>query len=70
MKNGKNPTVAQRKLMTKWKLDWRDWLVVKDTPEKMELVHRHFDKTRKIIPKGVAERSEFTNKRSPGAIEH
>lgn len=55
MKHGKNPTVAQRKLMTKWKLDWRDWLVVKDTPERMELVHRLFDKTRKIIPKGVRE---------------
>lgn len=55
MKHGKKPTVAQRKLMTKWKLDWRDWLVVKDTPERMELVHRQFDRTRKIIPKGVRE---------------
>ena len=55
MKNGKNPTVAQRKLMTKWKLDWRDWLVVKDTPERMELVNRHFDNTKKVIPKGVRE---------------
>lgn len=55
MKNGKNPTVAQRKVMTKWKLDWRDWLVVKDTPTEMVLVHRHFDKTKKIIPKGVRE---------------
>ena len=55
MKNGKNPTVAQRKLMYKWKLDWRDWLVVKDTPSEMHLVHRHFEKTKKIIPKGVKE---------------
>lgn len=58
MKNGKNPTVRQRKLMAKWKLDWRDWrdwLVVKDTPERMELVHRHFSHARKIIPKGVRE---------------
>ena len=55
MKHGKKPTVAQRKLMTKWKLDWRDWLVVKDTPERMELVHRHLDRTRKMIPKGVRE---------------
>lgn len=38
--------------MEKWKLDWRDWLVVKDTPREMHLVHRHFDKTKKIIPKG------------------
>ena len=55
MKNGKNPTVAQRKLMQKWKLDSSMWLVVKDTPERMELVHRHFEKTKKIIPKGVRE---------------
>ena len=52
MKHGKKPTVAQRKLMQKWKLDSSMWFVVKDTPDRMELVHRHFDKTRKIIPKG------------------
>ena len=55
MKNGKNPTLAQRKLMQKWKLDSSMWLVVKDTPDRMELVHRHFDKTKKILPKGVRE---------------
>ena len=55
MKNGKNPTREQRKLMQKWKLDSSMLLVVKDTPEKMELVHRHFDRTKKIIPKGVRE---------------
>lgn len=52
MKHGKKPTVAQRKLMGKWKLDWRDWLVTSDTPERMELVHRLFERTRKVIPKG------------------
>ena len=56
MKNGKNPTREQRKLMQKWKLDSSMWLVVKDTPEKMELVHRHFDNTKKIIRKEVRER--------------
>jgi hypothetical protein len=55
MKNGKNPTVAQRKLMQKWKLDSSMWLVVKDTPRSMELVHRHFERTKKIIPKTVRE---------------
>ena len=53
MKNGKKPTVAQRKLMQKWKLNSEDWLVVKDEPSKMTLVHRHFDNKTKIIPKGV-----------------
>lgn len=56
MKHGKRPTVAQRKLMEKWKLDSSMWLVVKDTPEQMHLVHRYFDGTRKIIRKEVGER--------------
>ena len=43
------------KLMVKWKLDPTMWLVVKDTPERMELVHRLFDKTRKMIPKRKME---------------
>jgi hypothetical protein len=55
MKNGKKPTREQRKLLQKWKLDTYSWLVVKDTPTEMVLVHRHFDKTKKIIPKGVKE---------------
>ena len=53
MKHGKNPARDQRKLLQKWKLDPSMWLVVKNTPERMELVHRHFDHTRKIIPKEV-----------------
>ena len=55
MKHGKRPTREQRKLMEKWKLRSEDWLVVKDTPERMELVHRHFDRTRKMIPKMKTE---------------
>lgn len=51
MKHGCKPTVAQRKLMQKWKLDPSVWLVVKDTPEKMELVHRYSDRTKRTIPK-------------------
>lgn len=55
MKNGKNPTREQKKLLQKWNLDSSMWLVVKDTPTEMHLVHRHFDKTKKIIRKGVRE---------------
>ncbi len=55
MKNGKRPTVAQRMLMVKWKLDPTMWLVSKDTTTEMVLVHRHFDNRTKIIPKGVRE---------------
>ena len=55
MKNGKNPTREQKKLLQKWKLDSSMWLVVKDTPTEMHLVHRYFEKTKKIIRKGVRE---------------
>ena len=55
MKHGKNPTREQRKLLQKWKLDPAMWLVVKDTPTQMVLVHRHFDKTTKTLPKGVRD---------------
>ena len=41
--------------MAKWKLNAEDWLVVKDEPSKMTLVHRNFDNKTKIIPKGVRE---------------
>ena len=52
MKHGKNPTRSQKKLLQQWKLDPSVWLIVKDTPEQMELVHRYSDKTKRIIPKG------------------
>ena len=55
MKHGKKPTREQRKLMEKWKVNTQDWLVVKDEPSKMTLVHRHFDNKTKVIPKGVRE---------------
>jgi hypothetical protein len=52
MKHGKKPTREQKKLMQKWKMDVNNWLVVKDTPSEMVLVHRHFDGKTKTIPKG------------------
>ena len=55
MKHGKKPTREQRKLIEKWKLKSEDWLVVKDEPTRMTLVHRHFEGNTKIIPKGVNE---------------
>ena len=55
MKHGKKPTREQRKLLEKRKLNAQDWLIVKDEPSRMTLVHRHFDKVTKIIPKEVRE---------------
>lgn len=51
MKNGKKPTREQRKAIQKWGLNTTDWLVVKDTPEALTLVHRLSDKTVRTIPK-------------------
>lgn len=56
MKHGKRPTREQMKLMQKWKLNSQDWLVVKDEPSRMTLVHRHFDYKTKIVPKGGREK--------------
>jgi hypothetical protein len=53
MKNGKKPTYNQRKLLERWRMDTRVWLVVKDTPKEMVVVHRHSDKTTRTIPKEI-----------------
>jgi hypothetical protein len=55
MKHGKRPTREQRKLMEKWKVNTQDWLVERETLSQLVLRHRHFDNTKKIIPKGVRE---------------
>lgn len=51
MKNGKNPTRQQKLLIKSFGLNYENWLVCKDTPEFMEIVHRLSSKTR-VIPKG------------------
>lgn len=51
MKHKRKPTVQQKKLMQLWKLDPADWMVERDTPEEMRLVHRHFDHVTKTIKK-------------------
>ena len=55
MKHGVKPTREQRKLMQKWKVNTQDWLVERETLHELVLIHRHFDRTKKIIPKGVRE---------------
>lgn len=51
MKNLKKPTYTQRKVLEKWGLDPHVWLVERDTPEELVLVHRYSDTTRKRILK-------------------
>lgn len=40
MKNGKKPTLAQKKLLQENELAPEKWLIVKDTPEEMVIVSR------------------------------
>lgn len=51
VKNGKRPTVRQKKLMTQWHLNCDNWLVVKDTSTEMVIIHKATDRLR-TIPKG------------------
>lgn len=51
MKKLKNPTRNQKIMLRKRKLNPADWMIERDTPEKMILVHRHFNNTRRIIHK-------------------
>lgn len=50
MKHGKNPTASQKKFLASWGLNSLEWLVSKDAPDRMVVVHRHTDKVR-TIPK-------------------
>ena len=55
MKHGRKPTVAQKKFIQSKGLNAENWLVCKDTPEQMVLVHRFSDRTTRIIHKEVKE---------------
>lgn len=48
MKNGKKPTYEQRKLIQQYGLNTYDWLVSKDTPDELVIVHRHTNITKTI----------------------
>ena len=51
MKHGKKPTREQRIFLEGKRMNADDWLIVKNTPQMMELVHRHFDNVKRIIHK-------------------
>lgn len=51
MKHGKRPTVQQCKFMQAHGLDSAKWLVVKDTPTEMQVVHRLVNREKRTIPK-------------------
>lgn len=55
MKHGKKPTRSQRIFIKSKRLNPENWMVVKDTPEEMVLVHKHFDTNVRRIRKAVRE---------------
>lgn len=52
MKQLRKPTRSQKIILQKRKLNPADWMIERDTPDQMVLVHRHFDSVKKIIHKG------------------
>ena len=50
MKHGVNPTREQKKLMRRWGLNVENWLVAKNTPEALTVIHRLSEQVR-VIPK-------------------
>lgn len=52
LKQLKKQTRSQKQLLQKWKLNPADWMIERDTTEELVIVHRHFDRVKKIIPKG------------------
>lgn len=56
MKHKKKPTREQKKQIQKMRLNPADWMIERDTSEKLVLVHRHFDSVKKVIHK---ERNEY-----------
>lgn len=48
MKNGKKPTLNQKKMIISRKLNIEKWLVVKDITEFIEIVNRDSGKLRRL----------------------
>lgn len=53
MKQLRKPTREQRKLIQSKRLNPDNWMIERDTPEQMVLVHKHFDNKKRIIQKAV-----------------
>lgn len=48
MKNGKNPTRAQKALLDYYRLNPANWLVVTENKEEMQIIHRHTNTIRTL----------------------
>lgn len=50
MRQGKKPTVKQRELISSFRLNWENWLVVREDADSITIRHRLSDKER-TLPK-------------------
>lgn len=48
MKHGKKPTKKQCIMLSKHKLDPKKWLIVRDSPDCLEIVNRYSGLTRRL----------------------
>lgn len=48
MKNGKKPSREQKLLIGKYRLNVENWLVVKNLPSELLIVHRHTNNLRTL----------------------
>ena len=46
MKNPKNPTLKQKKIIKSFRLNTDNWQVVKNPPGELHIMHRHSTKVR------------------------
>ena len=51
MRQGKKPTLKQKKLLLQYGKNPADWLIIEDTPAELKAVYRFSDRTVKIFPK-------------------
>lgn len=63
MKHGKNPTKAQKRIMTYYRLCYQDWLVTKSTDNELHIVHRYTN-TQRILRKVSFEHDTRSSERS------
>ena len=59
MKAGKKPTRSQRIFIKGKRLNPENWLVERDTPEKIVLLHKHFENKTRTIYKGETHYERF-----------
>jgi hypothetical protein len=56
MPAGKNPTVRQAKIIAANRLNYKNWLVLKDLLHEMHIKHRNTDRVRIIRKKPYSRR--------------